>query len=539
MGSYFATLVHIVGSGFLARSIVSVVGGSDKTVWITSVLTFQQLILGPPVAQAADFFGRKWFVVCAGLLGTIGCIIVSRSDSIGQVIAGQTIAGLATVSQPLTHAIASEILPRKYRPWAQATIQVETGLAALVALYAGAGICNAYPEGFRNFWYMTAAIYFASVVIIVFCYKPPTRELQLLSFHEKIRRLDLVGAGLLMITILGLVIALAWSHDPYDWDNAHILVPFIVGVVGAICVGVYATRFKRDGLIHHELFKVSRNFWICELCLLAEGFAFFAQINYFGYDIGTLYSKNLMQVANVYSICWYSFIVFNLAAGYYCSRTMSIHRVLTLAFACYVIFFVLMATSDLHTGKAIWCFGIFSGIGLGVSITALIVIVQLSTPPKLIAPATALAIATRAIGGSMGVAVYNAIFNGALSANLAPKISHAALSHGLPPSSLGQLIGALTTQNQAALANIPGITPQIIQASATALKQAFNVGFRNVFIAAACFTFAAMCRKYTRHSLVMYMAKEYNSLTVSRRSGQRIYSPYRCAALCGGEDQGR
>ena len=535
VGSYFAVLVHLVGSGFLAHSIVSVVGGSDKTVWITSVLTFQQLILGPPIAQAADLWGRKRFVVGTGLLGTIGCIIVSRSDSIGQVIAGQTIVGLATVSQPLIHAIASEILPRKYRPWAQATIQIETGLASLVALYGGAAMCNRDPEGFRNFWYMTAAIYFVSIVIIFLCYNPPKRELQYMTFREKIHKLDLVGAGLLMITILGICIALAWSHNPYEWSNAHILVPFIVGIVGALCVGVYATKFKKDGIIHHDLFKRSRNYWICLLCLLAEGFAFFAQINYFGYAIGTLYSKDLMQVANVYSICWYSFIVFNVAAGYYCSRVMSVRRVLTLSFGCYVIFFILMATSNLNTGNSIWCYGIFSGLGLGVSITALIVAVQLSTPPELIAPATALAIAARASGGSMGVAVYNAIFNGALSDNLAAKISSAAMSHGLPPSSIGQLIMALSTQDRVALVNIPGITPEIIQASTIALKEAFNIGFRNVFIAAACFTFVAMCRKYPRYPHAKYLTDRSNSFTVSQRHAERIHSSYRCATIRGYE----
>ena len=83
----------MVGSGLLAHSIVAVVGGADKVTWITLAIGVNPILFGPPMAQAADFWGRKWFIVGGMLAGAVGCIIVSRADSIGMVIAGQSIAG--------------------------------------------------------------------------------------------------------------------------------------------------------------------------------------------------------------------------------------------------------------------------------------------------------------------------------------------------------------------------------------------------------------------------------------------------------------
>ncbi|KAK5095931.1 hypothetical protein LTS08_007812 [Lithohypha guttulata] len=161
------------------------------------------------------------------------------------------------------------------------------------------------------------------------------------------------------------------------------------------------------------------------------------------------------------------------------------------SFACFVIYYGLLASMDIGSGKASWGYGVFLGLAFGTSITALMTMAQLSVPAELIAPASSLMIAFRSVG-TVGIAIYNAIFTAALHDNIGPKISQAALSSGLPPTSLGQLIGAITSHDDAAMAQIPGITPGIIGASVVALKKAYLVEFRNVYTCAAAFAFVAV-----------------------------------------------
>lgn len=80
-----------------------------------------------------------------------------------------------------------------------------------------------------------------------------------------------------------------------------------------------------------------------------------------------------------------------------------------------------------------------------------------------------------------------AIFNTKISKLLPAKVSHAALSNGLPSASLGRFIGDLTSQNTDDMMKIPGITPKIIQASVAALQDAYLDSFHAVWYAASAF----------------------------------------------------
>lgn len=62
---------------------------------------------------------------------------------------------------------------------------------------------------------------------------------------------------------------------------------------------------------------------------------------------------------------------------------------------------------------------------------------------------------------------------------------------GLPPTSLKPLIEALATSNQTAVAEVPGVTPEMIGAGVHGLKLAYQASFRGVWIFAAAFSAAA------------------------------------------------
>ncbi|KIW61130.1 hypothetical protein PV05_01288 [Exophiala xenobiotica] len=120
------------------------------------------------------------------VFGFTGYTILSRSSGIGMAIAGQTIAGLGQPTQALTHANMSEIIPRKYRPYARAAVQISVSLASVTALYAGGAMARANPEGFRNFFYFNTAIFFFNAVVFALLYQPSARALQQLSTWAKI-----------------------------------------------------------------------------------------------------------------------------------------------------------------------------------------------------------------------------------------------------------------------------------------------------------------------------------------------------------------
>lgn len=189
---YAAQLISVVGSGALARNITSVIGGAENIVWFTSIITICTVVLSPSVSQAADYWGRKWPLVSFTVFGFVGSIIVSRAQSPAAVLVGFIFSGLSFGSQPLVPTVVSEVLPRRHRPYAQASVNMSGSLSAVAALlFGGALTKNGNNEGFRVYWYICAGIYALAALLCLFFYNPPLRELQSsLRFSEKLGKLE-------------------------------------------------------------------------------------------------------------------------------------------------------------------------------------------------------------------------------------------------------------------------------------------------------------------------------------------------------------
>lgn len=129
-------------------------------------------------------------------------------------------------------------------------------------------------------------------------------------------------------------------------------------------------------------------------------------------------------------------------------------------------------------GDQIWGFCILLGVGFGGCLTCIIVAAQFSAPPELLSLSSGALVTARGTGAALGFSICNAIFNSQISTHLPKDIASAVLPLGLPTESLGPFIQALSDQNDAALAIIEGVTPQIIQAGAHGLQQAYITSLR-------------------------------------------------------------
>lgn len=426
-------------------------------------------------------------------------------------IAGEVVAGISYGAQPLLHAVASEVLPRRYRPFAQAADNVAAALGGLVALLVGGAMTrNGNHAGFRNYWYFSTAVYAVATLLCVVLYNPPPRPSQIgLTNMEKLKKLDWIGYVLLSSGLVLFCIALAWSENPYKWTDAHILAPFLIGVALIFGLIAYETKFKKDGMFHHGLFSNGFNFPIALFCVFVEGLSFFAANNYFAFQVSVLYETDPLRTGIRYGINFIAYAVFAVLAGAFCSKTKMIRFPTVIAFIFMTLFFVLMATTTPDSSKPVWGYPIFLGIGLGICLCALLTAAQLNTPKELIAITSGLMIGMRSLGASIGLAIcksshsdlnnanflVNAVFTAKFSTNLGPKIAGAVLPLGLPVTSLPQLIGDLANSNTTDLPNIKGITPEIIGAGVGGLFEAFTLGFRYVWVAAGVFMFVAAIGK--------------------------------------------
>lgn len=385
-------------------------GGSTKSVWFTSSVAILTTVLSPPVSQAADYWGRRWFLIILTGCGAVGSIVVARASSMNMAIAGEVVTGISYGAQPLLHAVASEVLPRKYRPYAQAADNVAAALGGLVALLVGGAMTrHSNHAGFRNYWYMSTALYALATVLCAVLYNPPPQKSQIgLTHMEKLKKLDWIGYFLFTSGLVLFSMGLSWSQNPYTWTNAHTLAPFLIGVALIACLAVYETKFKKDGMFHHDLFKNGWNFVIALVCVFVEGLSFFAANNYFAFQVSVLYETDPLRTGIRYGINFIVYAIFAVLAGLYCSTTKQVRLPTVVAFCSMIIFFICMATTSPSSSNPVWGYPVFLGIGLGTCLCALVTVAQLSTPPELISITSGLMIGVRSLGGSIGLAICKA-----------------------------------------------------------------------------------------------------------------------------------
>ncbi|UZP36697.1 hypothetical protein NXS19_004513 [Fusarium pseudograminearum] len=334
---YFAQVANVVGSGALTRDIAATVGDSP-------------IQFGIPVSQAADLWGRKIFLVILTTCGFIGSLIIARANSPCLAITGFAVTGISYGAQPLLHAIVSEVFARKYRPWAQASVNVAASLGAIMGLLVGGAVTrNENHVGFRVYWYIVAGLYALATVSVQLLYSPPPRALQLVfSFHEKLRRLDWLGYGFLTPALVLFCMSLTWIQNPYSWTDAHVSVTFIIGLCFAIGLVAYETMVKRDGMFHHRLFK-DRNFPLALGCIFVEGMVFFCTNDYFAFQVSMFFSQDSLITGAHYSVAFAALGISAILSGLWCSKTKAVRVPTIAAFCSFVVFNILMATISKET----------------------------------------------------------------------------------------------------------------------------------------------------------------------------------------------
>jgi cobalamin synthase len=95
-----------------------------------------------------------------------------------------------------------------------------------------------------------------SSIVIALLYNHPPRPLQkTLTTSENIARLNWVAYILLAVVLTLFTIGLSWGDNPYSWSNPHVIAPLVVGGAFMIALFVHQMFIKKDGLVHHDLFK--------------------------------------------------------------------------------------------------------------------------------------------------------------------------------------------------------------------------------------------------------------------------------------------
>jgi hypothetical protein len=131
------------------------------------------------------------------------------------------------------------------------------------------------------------ALWGTTALGILIGYKPPKRHTQLdhLSLWQKLRRLDISGAGLLTTGLTLFLVGLNLGGGTFTWTAVPVLANLIIGISVLIMFGIYEWKFTKTGILHHDLFhggkEHGRTFAICVCLIFIEGIMLFSYILFY------------------------------------------------------------------------------------------------------------------------------------------------------------------------------------------------------------------------------------------------------------------
>lgn len=130
--------------------------------------------------------------------------------------------------------------------------------------------------------------------------------------------------------------------------------------------------------------------------------------------------------------------------------------------------------------------GTITGFGVGSVLVPAATVAVTVTPDTSIATCVALSLTIRAVGGSIGYAIYYNVFINKLTPNLIKYVGEYAVVAGLPLTSAPAFLEAFLTKSPA-VAKIPGVTPGVIEAATIGTRWAYAESLKYVWLSSISF----------------------------------------------------
>lgn len=237
-----------------------------------------------------------------------------------------------------------------------------------------------------------------------------------LSTRERILKLDLIGASIIVPAVICLLLALQWGGTTYPWSNSRIIGLFVGFALLAIIFIYSQIKLGDKGTLPPRLFK-NRNV-ACALvfaCFFGSGFftlIFYLAIYFQSVKGSSATHAGIQLLPLLISTVLSSIVTGGLITviGYYAPVMLF----------CMVLFCIgsgLITTFSLTTPLSQW-FGyqVLTGLGIGVGFQGGVVTVQTVLPLKDVPVATACVSFFQTLGGALFISVAQTLFqNGLLS----------------------------------------------------------------------------------------------------------------------------
>ncbi|QMH61315.1 MFS transporter [Klebsiella pneumoniae] len=373
-------------------TIVGELGGLDKLSWVVTAYILSSTIAVPLYGKFGDLFGRK----------------IVLQVAIGLFLVGSALCGLA---QNMTQLVLMRGL--------QGLFGGVFGLATVIGPLIGGFLVQ--HASWRWIFYINLPLGLFALLVIGAVFHSSNKRSQ----HQ----IDWLGAIYLSMALLCIILFTSEGGSVHAWNDPQLWCILAFGIVGIIGF-IYEERMAAEPIIPLALFR-NRSFLLCSLIGFVIGMSLFGSVTFLPLYLQVVKEATPTEAGLQLIPLMGGLLLTSIISGRIISRTGKYRLFPILGTLLGVTGMVLLTRITIHS--PLWQLYLFTGVlgaGLGLVMQVLVLAVQNAMPAQMYGVATSGVTLFRSIGGSIGVALFGAVFTHVLQSNLQQLLPEGAV---LPP----------------------------------------------------------------------------------------------------------
>ncbi|PGH12256.1 hypothetical protein AJ80_06770 [Polytolypa hystricis UAMH7299] len=225
-------------------------GTTNQLFWCGTGFLLAQTVTIPLYGSASDIFGRKWTANFSIALFTFASILCATAKTLQWLVAARAVQGLGAGGVvSLTSVIISDMSTLRERGKFTALI----GMAWAIGTIGGVPMGGAMGEKSSWRWAFwinvpVGVIGFLGLVHSLHLKIPET------TFRSKMARIDYLGILVFVTSTTSFLFGLTSGGTLYEWSDAGVIAPIVLGAVGWVAFGFIEYRWAREPMIPLRIF---------------------------------------------------------------------------------------------------------------------------------------------------------------------------------------------------------------------------------------------------------------------------------------------